>query len=87
MFIKSLRICNTVTGAIMRETSFHKGVNLIVDTESSSRHNKVGKTTFLKLIDVLMGQRIKKGSIRTTRPTLKQPPCEISSTRNVLPSK
>lgn len=39
MFIKSLRICNTVTGAIMRETSFHKGVNLIVDTESSSRHN------------------------------------------------
>ena len=29
MFIKSLRICNTVTGAIMRETSFHKGVNLI----------------------------------------------------------
>lgn len=61
MFIKSLRICNTVTGAIMRETSFHKGVNLIVDTESSSRHNKVGKTTFLKLIDVLMGAKNKKG--------------------------
>lgn len=61
MFIKSLRICNTATKAIIREISFHKGVNLIVDTESSNRHNKVGKTTFLKLIDVLMGAQDKKG--------------------------
>lgn len=39
----------------MREVSFHKGVNFVIDSEDSTRHNKVGKTTFLKLIDVLMG--------------------------------
>lgn len=61
MFIKSLRILNTVTKTIMREISFHKGANLIVDTEASNRHNKVGKTTFLKLIDVLMGAQNKEG--------------------------
>ena len=59
MFIKSLRIRNTTTNMVMREVSFHKGANFIVDTENSSRHNKVGKTTFLKLIDVLMGAQNK----------------------------
>ena len=39
----------------MREVVFHKGANLIVDAYESDRHNKVGKTTFLKLIDVLLG--------------------------------
>ncbi|RGT06661.1 DUF2326 domain-containing protein [Collinsella sp. AF19-7AC] len=39
----------------MREIVFHKGANLIVDAFESDRHNKVGKTTFLKLIDVLLG--------------------------------
>ena len=39
----------------MREVVFHKGANLIVDAFESDRHNKVGKTTFLKLIDVLLG--------------------------------
>lgn len=60
MFIKSLRVCNTATGVVMREVSFHKGANLVVDTEGSTKHNKVGKTTFLKLIDVLMGASEKK---------------------------
>lgn len=59
MFIKSLRIRNTTTNTVMREVSFHKGANFVIDTESSSRHNKVGKTTFLKLIDVLMGAQNK----------------------------
>ncbi|MFQ9129316.1 MAG: DUF2326 domain-containing protein [Collinsella sp.] len=59
MYIKSLRIRNTVTNAIMREVSFHMGANFVVDTENSTRHNKVGKTTFLKLIDVLMGAQNK----------------------------
>lgn len=59
MFIKSLRIRNTVTNTVMREVPFHKGANFVVDTEDSSRHNKVGKTTFLKLIDVLMGAQNK----------------------------
>lgn len=39
----------------MREVVFHQGANLIVDAFDSDRHNKVGKTTFLKLIDVLLG--------------------------------
>ena len=60
MFIKSLRIRNTTTGVVMREVFFHRGVNFIVDTEGSEKHNKVGKTTFLKLIDVLMGADEKK---------------------------
>lgn len=59
MFIKSLRIRNTATNTVMREVSFHKGANFVVDTEDSKRHNKVGKTTFLKLIDVLMGAQHK----------------------------
>lgn len=59
MFIKTLRIRNTTTNVVMREVSFHNGANFIVDTENSSRHNKVGKTTFLKLIDVLMGAQNK----------------------------
>lgn len=46
MFIKSLRIRNTTTNTVMREVSFHKGTNFIVDTEYSSRHNKVGKDNF-----------------------------------------
>ncbi|MEW6926005.1 DUF2326 domain-containing protein [Trueperella pyogenes] len=59
MFIKSLRIRNTMTNVVMREVSFHKGANFVVDAEDSNRHNKVGKTTFLKLIDVLMGAKNK----------------------------
>lgn len=57
MFIESLRIRNTVTNVIMREVIFHQGANFVVDAEQSSRHNKVGKTTFLKLIDILMGAK------------------------------
>lgn len=55
MFIGSVRLRNSSNGCIMREVVFHNGANLIVDTADSSRHNKVGKTTFLKLIDVLLG--------------------------------
>ncbi len=60
MYIKLLRIRNTVTNIVMREVPFHMGANFVVDTEDSKRHNKVGKTTFLKLIDVLMGAQNKK---------------------------
>lgn len=55
MFIKSLRLVDTVNNVVMREATFHGGANLVVDSELSERHNKVGKTTFLKLIDVLLG--------------------------------
>lgn len=55
MFIGSVRLRNSINGCVMREVVFHKGANLIVDAFESDRHNKVGKTTFLKLIDVLLG--------------------------------
>lgn len=55
MFIGSVRLRNSITGRVMREVVFHQGANLIVDAFDSDRHNKVGKTTFLKLIDVLLG--------------------------------
>ena len=55
MFIGSDRLRNSITGRVMREVVFHQGANLIVDAFDSDRHNKVGKTTFLKLIDVLLG--------------------------------
>lgn len=55
MFIGSVKLRNSKNGRIMREVVFHKGANLIVDAYESDRHNKVGKTTFLKLIDVLLG--------------------------------
>ena len=55
MFIGSVRLRNSITSRVMRDVVFHQGANLIVDTFDSDRHNKVGKTTFLKLIDVLLG--------------------------------
>lgn len=55
MFIGSVRLRNSTNGRVMREIVFHKGANLIVDAFESDRHNKVGKTMFLKLIDVLLG--------------------------------
>lgn len=55
MFIGSVKLRNSINGLVMREVVFHKGANLIVDAYESDRHNKVGKTTFLKLIDVLLG--------------------------------
>lgn len=55
MFIGSVKLRNSINGRVMREVVFHKGANLIVDAYESDRHNKVGKTTFLKLIDVLLG--------------------------------
>ena len=55
MFIGSVKLRNSINGRVMREVVFRKGANLIVDAYESDRHNKVGKTTFLKLIDVLLG--------------------------------
>lgn len=53
MFLKSLTIRNNDT--VIRNITFHKGINLIVDeTKSSAKTdsgNSVGKTTVLRLID------------------------------------
>ena len=53
MFLKSLTIHNDAI--LIREISFHKGINLIIDeTKSKDKResgNNVGKTTVLRLID------------------------------------
>ena len=55
MLIKKLKILNTVEDTTIREVNFHIGANFVVDMEE--KHNKVGKTTFLKLIDVALGAK------------------------------
>ena len=57
MFLKTLTI--ETPSSIIREISFHKGINLIVDettTESKKESgNNVGKTTVIRLIDFCLG--------------------------------
>lgn len=61
MFIKSLCILSKKTGNLIRHIEFKKGVNFIVDSELSEKHNKVGKTTCLRLLDLSLGAKNKKG--------------------------
>ncbi len=57
MFLKNLKIENS--GHIIRDISFHKGINLIIDeTKTENKResgNNVGKTTVLRLIDFCLG--------------------------------
>lgn len=57
MFLKNLKIENS--GHIIREISFIKGINLIIDeTKTEDKResgNDVGKTTVLRLIDFCLG--------------------------------
>lgn len=57
MFIKSLLIATPTK--VIRNITFHKGLNLIVDETPSSQTmtgNNVGKSTVLKLIDFCLGK-------------------------------
>lgn len=60
MYIKNLIIQNTITDEIIRNVAFRQGANFIVDTSDSAKHNKVGKTTFLRLIDIVLGANGRK---------------------------
>ena len=62
MYLKELRITDNSqdTVKVIRKISFHIGTNFIVDTSESKKHNKVGKTTLLKLIDLIFGAKDKK---------------------------
>lgn len=60
LFIKKIIIKNMKTDNEIRNVSFKMGMNCIVDNSKSAKHNKVGKTTFLKLIDILLGQQDRK---------------------------
>lgn len=57
MFLKTLKIENGAT--VIREISFRKGLNLIIDetrtTTLQESGNNVGKTTVLRLIDFCLG--------------------------------
>ena len=59
MFLKNLKIENN--GHIIRDISFHKGINLIIDeTKTENKResgNNVGKTTVLRLIDFCLGSK------------------------------
>lgn len=62
MYLRELRITDNSqdTIKVIRKISFHIGTNFIVDTSESKKHNKVGKTTLLKLIDLIFGAKDKK---------------------------
>lgn len=59
MFIKSLSIISKNTDVVLRKIEFKNGINFIVDSEKSDKHNKVGKTTCLKLLDLSLGAKSK----------------------------
>ena len=59
MFIKSLSIISKNTDDVLRQIDFRNGMNFIVDSEKSEKHNKVGKTTCLKLLDLSLGAKHK----------------------------
>lgn len=59
LFIKSLSIISKNSDDVLRKVEFRNGVNFIVDSERSEKHNKVGKTTFLKLLDLSLGAQSK----------------------------
>ncbi|MCT3258844.1 DUF2326 domain-containing protein [Lactiplantibacillus plantarum] len=59
MFLKKMKIIKNDI-QVIRTMHFKEGVNFVVDEEDSSKHNHVGKTTALKLIDIALGSRDKK---------------------------
>ena len=59
VFIKCLSIISKNTDVVLRKIEFKNGINFIVDSEKSDKHNKVGKTTCLKLLDLSLGAKSK----------------------------
>lgn len=59
VFIKSLSIISKNIDVVLRKIEFKNGINFIVDSEKSDKHNKVGKTTCLKLLDLSLGAKSK----------------------------
>lgn len=63
MYLKSLKIYETIpTYREIRNVIFKTGLNIIVDESTSlgGKGNNVGKTTFLKIIDICLGSKDKK---------------------------
>ncbi|WP_461635051.1 DUF2326 domain-containing protein [Glutamicibacter soli] len=57
MQLINLRVYERETLKTVKTVSFNSGANFVVDDSGSERHNKVGKTTFLRLIDVALGAK------------------------------
>ncbi|MFJ7698945.1 hypothetical protein [Lysinibacillus fusiformis] len=63
MYLKSLSIFESLPELKeIRKVTFKKGLNIIVDesTTSEGKGNNVGKTTFLKIIDICLGAKDRK---------------------------
>src|SRR3954470_10717996 len=64
MYLKRMRIAEGIgENKEIRNVSFKLGLNIIVDDttdQDTGQGNNVGKTTFLKLIDICLGARDKK---------------------------
>ncbi|GAA3622110.1 hypothetical protein [Secundilactobacillus similis] len=65
MKLNKLQLLKTAPSLeVIRTVDFHDGMNFIVDAGSSQeKGNGVGKTTFLKLIDLCLGAKEKNTSI------------------------
>lgn len=57
MHLHSLRVFERETLKTVKTVTFNMGANFVVDDSVSRRHNKVGKTTFLRLIDIALGAK------------------------------
>lgn len=61
MYLESLKIVETSpTNNVIRDVPFKDGLNIVVDESDDEKGNNVGKTTFLKLIDICLGASDKK---------------------------
>lgn len=59
MYLRHLKIVED-SGVIIRNVKFKNGLNIVVDESKDEKGNNVGKTTFLKLIDICLGAKDKK---------------------------
>lgn len=60
MYIDSLDIIRGTDDKLLRQIKFHMGTNIITDDQNLETHNGAGKTTALRLLDIVLGSRDKK---------------------------
>lgn len=60
MFIDSLKIIRGTDDKVLRHIQFHMGTNIVTDDQNGQTHNGAGKTTALRLLDVVLGSKDKK---------------------------
>lgn len=60
MYIDSLDIKRGTDDKLLRHIQFHMGTNIVTDDQNSQMHNGAGKTTALRLLDVVFGSKDKR---------------------------